>query len=438
MEALQPNFILPACFDPGILLPASLAKRLDDARYFINTILRKLVRQQADATGYVRLRAANLRKVMHFRDYSKVVDALLSAGTVQRTSYQVRNYPFGYRLDTAYLHEPHKRIRVKDERLLARLMKFIQKCKEDGLKEMLPVHQELWQRQKRLDIDGSLARSIIADLPAESNPFDVQNILVADIEQRQFRLSVGNYGRVSNSITNLKREVREALRVDGERLVGVDIACCQPSLLALLMQRLIPPTEGKNCTSYNASLPPPVGLPSLSRLGLSSSLVSRLSGCLDCPSVSKFADRCCRGSLFDFLLRLFEERGIETTRDRIKLTFLADILAKRKANRHGAEYPSEMESIFREEFPGVWQFIRIVNGHGWNHERLIRILQRLESWLVIENVCQRFMTDNPSEFVITLHDAIYVCPGAVERATAAFEGVFEALEFHMTLKIEKG
>ena len=33
--------------------------------------------------------------------------------------------------------------------------------------------------------------------------------------------------------------------------------------------------------------------------------------------------------------------------------FLTDAVAKRKANRHGAEYPSPVESVFAAEFPTV-------------------------------------------------------------------------------------
>ena len=71
---------------------------------------------------------------------------------------------------------------------------------------------------------------------------------------------------------------------------------------------------------------------------------------------------------------------------------------------------------------------------GWEHWRLIRILQRLESWLVIEQVCARFADQHPREFIITLHDAVYVRPTALDMLTTSFHNVFRMLQFHMSLK----
>lgn len=87
---------------------------------------------------------------------------------------------------------------------------------------MKPVHCGLERLQWRLQIDGRLAREILAGLPPSSNPFDVQGILIGDIERRDFRLNVGRYCRVSNNITSIKRELRAALNVDGLPLSHAD------------------------------------------------------------------------------------------------------------------------------------------------------------------------------------------------------------------------
>ena len=58
--------------------------------------------------------------------------------------------------------------------------------------------------------------------------------------------------------------------------------------------------------------------------------------------------------------------------------------------------------MFADRFPSIYQYVRWLNRH--DHGELIRHLQRLESWLVIENVAPKLVGKVP---FVTLHDAIY-------------------------------
>ncbi|MDA7980940.1 MAG: hypothetical protein MPJ50_19470 [Pirellulales bacterium] len=428
---MQHISLLPSSFDAAEVLPRRLARYRDDANYFVNAIVRKNVRNRCDKRGRAGLRAEYLRKIMSFRHYHDVIESLLEAGVIHRAPYWVGKYPFRYWLDYRFRGDKHVRVPVENKRLQRKIGDAIARTKARTEKRLLPIHRKLKRIQRRLSIDPDQAQCVLQDLPEDSNPFDAQGIQVADIQEQRFRLTVGNCGRVFNNITSLKRDLRRTLRCDGNPLVGLDISCCQPSLLALLMLRFTPPGKGKNVTSYKASL-------CLPPLPLLSSVSGRLSDCCSFPSVERFADLCLSGSLYQFLSKALAENGHPATLSQVKQRFLCDVLAKRKANRLGAEYPSEIEQIFKGEFPSVWQFIRIVNGQGWQHWELIRILQQVESWLVIQNVCQRFVDKHPEEFLITLHDAIYVRPDAVELARTAFEDVFADLDFPMTLKVGSG
>ena len=142
------------------------------------------------------------------------------------------------------------------------------------------------------------------------------------------------------------------------------------------------------------------------------------------------------GRFYDFLLSKLE---IETcpnfTRDDLKKRFLADVVAKRKANRHGAEYPSDVEDAFRRLFPSVYQFIREINRDGWEHENLIRRLQQKESKLVIETVAAELVVRNPEVFVLTLHDAIFTTASGIPIVVGAFEAAFDQIGYRMALKV---
>ena len=117
---------------------------------------------------------------------------------------------------------------------------------------------------------------------------------------------------------------------------------------------------------------------------------------------------------------LADAAGVE--RPVAKRRFLVDVLAKR------GDYPSNVEDAFRHEFPNVHGFIRAVNRD--DHATLIRMLQRLESWLVVEQVCGTL--DVP---VLTLHDAVYATPGAMLAVERAFTTVLGELDFPMRWRI---
>lgn len=422
-------FTLPQSLHVEQVLGRALRRFDEDARYFVSTIVRKTARGQADRNRYVPLRAEHVRSIISYRKAKAVVDQLLATGIVQRRPYQRGVRPFSYRLHERYLDNPHVRQPVASSLIRDKLARFAAQARAKQRKRMLPVHLDLERRQQHLEVSGELARTILGGLPPASNPYDVQGILVADIEEGRFRLTVGNFGRVSNNITSMKRELRRALRYNDAPLVGIDISCCQPALVALLLEVSTRLQGGNNVTSYSASL-----LPLLSVLVPEfETFPSRLTSS---PSTTRFITVCCNGSLFELLGDCLRKKGFDWPRSVIKKRFLADVIAKKKANRWGKEYPSALEDVFRTEFPEVWKFIRLVCDNGWQHQRLIQILQRLESWLVIEQVCRIFMERHPNEFVITLHDAIYVRPQAKQLAVAAFETVFDDLDFHMKLKIE--
>ena len=77
------------------------------------------------------------------------------------------------------------------------------------------------------------------------------------------------------------------------------------------------------------------------------------------------------------------------------------------------------------------RIIRAVNRR--DHGELIRLLQRAESWLVIEQVAPRLLGRMP---IMTLHDAIFSQRRDVREVADGFREVSEELGFEMGLKAE--
>ena len=424
------TFCVPESFDPHeFLREPALCRLADDARYFVGLILTKLSRQQVDNDDKVRLMAKHLRNVMHKHKYCRVIDALLDGGAVTRAPYVVGERAFGYILADRFTHDKHVRVAATCPRLIGRLAAFHERAEAERRARMLPVHFGLERQQRRLRIDVRQAREIISGLPPESNPFDVQGVLTSDIEHREFHVNVGRFGRLSNNITSLKREVRAALRQNREPLAQVDVACCQPALVAKRAKKMIPINkkqpntanrrreegerereDSKHASIYDA----PRGTPPQSDLEWYCELVQS-------------------GSFYDYLLAQLPTCP-NLTRDEVKKRFLVDVLAKRKANARGVEYPSVVEDCFRRLFPSVYRYIREVNRDGWEHAKMIRQLQREESSLVVETVAAHLLTRHPDLFVLTLHDAIFTAPGSIPLVLREFERTFDETGFPMTLK----
>jgi hypothetical protein len=112
----------------------------------------------------------------------------------------------------------------------------------------------------------------------------------------------------------------------------------------------------------------------------------------------------------------------------VKRRFFVDVLAPKH------RYPSSVRAAFEAEFPDVARFIKAVNRP--DYRTLIRILQRLEAWLVVESVAPRLVATIP---IVTLHDAIYCRDlesdlALVERT---FVEVLDELGFSMAMKRER-
>jgi len=240
-----------------------------------------------------------------------------------------------------------------------------------------------------------------------------QESIIENLVTRRMGNSVSSTGRWFNAITGIKRELRQAIRLAGEALASVDLVSCQPAMLAFLMQSVCPSRGVKGVASYkhsqSASECPP-----LTPACWSGGSLLRFS------EVSEYRERVCGGTFYE---SVFSSCGMD--RSEAKRRFLVDVLAPR------FRYPSPVRSAFEAAFPSVGQFICHVNQR--DHGELIRLLQRLESWLVVETVAPRLVGQCP---FITLHDAIFCGPGDIPLVQEAFEDVFADIGFTMRMKEE--
>ena len=81
-----------------------------------------------------------------------------------------------------------------------------------------------------------------------------------------------------------------------------------------------------------------------------------------------------------------------------------------------------IKTLFKREFPEVWQFIEGVKKK--DYKKLARLLQRTEAQFMIYTVCERIRRESPDTFVATIHDSILHLPRDSEYIRAVLEGEF--------------
>ena len=329
------------------------------------------------------------------------------------------------------LAQRHKRVTVRDRQLISRLERERDRLRREELLQWLPIHHQLAESQRALTILPA-ADAILDQLKPAAQL--CQRILVENIRRATFRFTVSNTGRCFNGLTGLKRELRKVVHLAGQPIGGVDIRCAQPALLTILARL----NGGQNVPTYisallslassrsSACFRPCSGLPGLElALSLPADVV------LLEPDFVSFESLVVGGNLYEQLIAdcraaevALPERDDEA-REEVKRLMMRDVLAKK------GRYRSSFEDVFRRAFPSIHRLIRWINQN--DHAELIRTLQRLESWLVIENVAPRLLDRCPT---VTLHDAIYAGIEDLPAVEDAFQETFEEWDVRLRVKVE--
>jgi len=401
------EFTLPRSFQPADYLPSQLLTRADDANWLVSTIVRKTAHKDVDHWGCVRLHTDVLRRVMAPNTIAAIVEALEAGGAIETAPYYAGVKCKGYRLARRFMGDRCVRVPATDPRLIERIEAERRRQQQDRRTRWKPIHHMLDDEQRYLTVAGS--DEILEGLPDHIRL--CQDVLLTNIRRRQWPFSVSTTGRVFNAITGIKRGLRPSLRLAGEPMGSVDIRCAQPALLAMMLRTKVlhspPAAQMRETYKHTPPVDPPcLPAPCLALLPSSDS--------------STFASLASEGLLYESLMA---DTGLD--RDVVKLSVLRDVLAKR------GRYPSVVETAFRAAFPTVLRIIRAVNRD--DHGELIRLLQRAESWLVIEQVAPRLLG---KVRIVTLHDAIYSKRPDASKVADAFRDVFEELGFEMALQLE--
>jgi len=258
----------------------------------------------------------------------------------------------GYRLSQAFKDVTFRLAPITDRTFLKRVGNVPNPC-------TTRLHRHIQKQLRRIDA------AMPEDLPEE------QRQVLQMVNDRGVRVQNPedeSGGRFHSTVTNMRKELRKYLRVDGETLMEADTKNCQPLMLVPVLEA--------------------TGMP--------------------CPEYRKL---CEDGTLYDFLAG---KTGLE--REQVKEEFIASVLFGKSRS------PSETKTAFREAFPQVSRAIREIKRK--DHAELSRRLQRAESDVVIRTACERLRKERPAMFFTPIHDSIVAKSCDIETVACVMRDSF--------------
>ena len=196
-------------------------------------------------------------------------------------------------------------------------------------------------------------------------------------------------GRFHSNITNMKKELRQFLRVNGEPLVNIDIKNSQPFLSTILLTNPKKVAHFTNNSAFSVLL---------QTLKVSNN-----------EDVKKYISLVVSGQIYEYLMIKFEDNGLILDRSETKLQMLRIMFARNRSPKN--ETNKKARQIFINEFPTVHKTFSKIRGTKTgdkftNFKRFSILLQTIESHLLLKVILKRIKTEMPDTITITIYDSI--------------------------------
>ncbi len=370
---------------------------------------------------YVPLCSKILDLAVH--DYSKSLQFLLETGIIESdNSYLAGDKCKGYCFKNPYRDREFKKVYIEDFRLKKGLKRLKDHYQRENKRMMRGYGflEKPW-RTNKLKIDAKGAYRWID----ENITKDVHNsILKRSVDSlwgREYRLRFSGDGhRHYSLLTNLKRELRNFLTYDGKEMVSIDIKNCQPFLVLALFKESF--WENRDDMLSNNQclkrLNPQIFAQITDNVidGITGNIIDAIIMLLKSSvsrygkeaSLKKYEDLVVKGKLYEHIqehfCQIYPDRF--DNRDNTKREFLRLMNVDPKVENQPFYKPCQ---TFDQHFPEVYQLFRLIK--STNYTILPIILQRIESYLLIDVICKRISDLEPQIPIFTIHDSILTTRG---------------------------
>jgi len=400
------------------LCHAIMMRRVHDHRY-----------RKGHHDGFVGLKAQYLQNVIGRYNWVDVRRLAISNSVVEcDESYATDRGAKRYRLLSPYSETQWELREVADNGLRWRLQRW-RKKRERAEWQRIESGQTLVAPEVCKFLYDQLQRCRIRkNAPLKRFAPEVA-VAVDKIRRGDWFFHVDRYGRIHTNISNLKRELRSYLSVDGQRLVNVDIANSQPLFIGLVVlshktgaEKEAGGREGKQGRGREgASLYVRQAYVRQAYVRQTDTSVVNIEN----VDLRSYLEICERGELYEYVKRHLPG-GLDY--DTLKQRVLATLYDR--DNHRNAVY-----RVLDKHFPTLMGFARHVKRE--DYRRLAHMAQRVESQFMYGQVVPRIMRERPGLFVATIHDSILVSRGAKEYVREVMLAEFRRLGVSPKVRIEE-
>lgn len=391
----------------------------------------------------------NAEKMQNFnQNYKKYLDHLFDHGFIRTDmKYIVGKKSKGFLLNRYNGHNAEvKRIDVLDFKVRQKKkteQQIVLKEKKQAEKQY--KHITKWFNPKlQIDVEG--AKQKIEELfPAQTGGIKGTKkgkpsiwaqrykavYSINKFANQEFYYSVdSNVGRFHSNLTNIKRELRNFITYDGQKLVNVDIRNAQPLLSTLLLNKSFYEKNTKllNFHSFptflQLLLPP--SSPIHSNHSSIITIIMLVESLKNLTNI-EFGEYVNYANSGDFYRKLAEAVYPQLPYDKQKMkTMIFTILFSK--NRYMGQVGAKPKKDFKAQFPNVYEVFKQIKKN--DHRALAHLLQRIESSIMISAVASRIALERPDLPFFTIHDSIATTKGnelyiasIIEEETLAITGL---------------
>ena len=460
------NMFIPANLDVDSLLmthpPHSIHKFKKEHLLYILHLITAIPATNKDIdcfNGFVPIYSTILQKKI--KNYRQYFDYLISIVRVLITNnhYVVGLHSKGYQFNPCF-SKMVKPVTVYDEALQSSLKKESLFTASNKKKYN---HVMKWYNNN-LEIDYDLAIAYIGedlnrklenpnlrdyDTKAKQykNPYTQYNCSALNIDRilnGDFLLSVDpNVQRLHSTLSNLKSEIRNCITYNGEYLVSVDMKNSQPYISTGILKSSFWDLGPKICTNY--ILEGYLGINSISKSLLkeifpndkeynSFIMLSKSAESKDSSDLQRYATLVQQGLFYEYLAdEIGQELGIDySDRKKVKAAVFQVLFTD---NRFLGQDEAKPKKIFKDRFPDVYALFALIKRHDKTY--LPRLLQRIESHLMLLVVAKRIAKERPALPILTIHDSIVTTVGNEEYVQSVLqEEMAKAIGFPPKLSLE--
>lgn len=352
----------------------------------------------------------------------KYLKGLIDLNVIQRSGLAIKGecsfkYCFSSVYKSKFIFMP-----LINPKLILRIEKAHQDLKK-GKRKFLKNHCEQIKFLKRLSIDPECINFINSNYSKDSDRYNNATASVTRIMNKDFFYCVDiTSGRFHSNITNMPKEIRPFLRINGKPLVNIDIKNSQPYLSILLLTS----PEKVSFLAKN---------PAFAKL-LQSLVVS------DNVDIMTYITLVNSGQLYEYLMDEFAKEGLVLNRDETKKQVLRILFARNKMPKNNTNKKARI--IFTNRFPSLHRVFSEIRGYGsgdkfTNFKRFAILLQSIESHLMLKVIMKRIVTLLPNIVALTIHDSILTSDSSPEIQTIhtiMVEELTKFIGFSPNIKIE--